>query len=146
MRRLAWWIVVIVAMVYLQVVLFARALPPGIWLFLLMVYLITVGMIAGPYFFLARHIDRGRTWAVGGALIFIAFYACATCFAIFHTAVIAPQMPQAMLPKSWVDILLETTILIGHLNLLKLLFKCYSAASRVKRLTLAPVEALPADE
>jgi hypothetical protein len=153
LRRLGWWGAIILGSAFLIVMAGVAFFGPIPLVITFIAGCIVIGVITGPYFFLARNIDRGRRWAVVGAIALIGIIASLTGLAIVHSAMPTAPQQQAAKPvkregplHSWVGVLIETTYLIGHLNLLKLLVQCHRAAGRVQRASLPPVDVLAADE
>jgi F0F1-type ATP synthase assembly protein I len=152
LRRLGWWGVILLGSGFLLIMAGAAFFGPIPLVIAFIFGCVLIGVVTGPYFFLARNIDRGRRWAVVGAMLLIGFIASVTCFAIVKSAMPTAPQQQAAKPvkqdgplHSWVWVLMETAYLIGHLNLLKLLVQCHRAAGRVQRASLPPVDVLAAD-
>jgi drug/metabolite transporter (DMT)-like permease len=138
LRGLGWWGFFIIGMVcFPLVVALAFMKQPAFVVVVVAGAVIALTVVVAPYFFLARFVGRGRSWAVICALVLIGFMLLISCFTILHDALISKR-PMA--------VILETGWLISHLNQIKLLCLCSGAANRLSRRSLPPLTALPAED
>ena len=87
------------------------------------------GLISSLYFLIARRIARGQRWAVALALFIAAVGAAVT---------VAGVLWRVLRQRAFGSpAVMEAVMLLAHLNLLRVLFRSYGAALRIRRQAFA---------
>jgi hypothetical protein len=124
--------------VLLSTVNFFNGLNPGpqphlVFEFIgLLLLVLFFGLISSLYFLIARRIARCQRWAVGLAL----FIAALATFATVTKILVQLLRNQAWHPP----LVMDAVMLLAHLNLLRVLYRSYGAALRIRRLAFARLE------
>jgi hypothetical protein len=128
LRGLAWFAMLWLALGMLTVLMVVprigwRVLRPEI-----VIVAVSLCIVAGLYFVLARGVQRGRRWALVLAFLVIGFW-----IALFAVELTVDFLLNRRPPLG--EVVISTIYMIAHLNLSKLLVQSWGAPTRLRMLT-----------